>query len=110
MPTRDVASQRLREAGIFTPEDQATRVQQRRRSDSEFARHRDLGAGAARRNGVVEPDEVDTGDTPASGSRSWLIYVVGTNLSEDHPALTTPSLFTDVSRFFELKMTHGLWY
>ena len=59
-------------------------VRQRRRSDSEFARHRDLGAGAARRNGIVEP-------------RSWLIYVVGTNLSEDHPAFATPSLFTDVS-------------
>ncbi len=99
MPTRELATQRLREAGIPTSEDQATRVQQRRRSDSEFARHRDLGAGAARRNGVVEPDDVDTGDPPASGSRSWLIYVVGTNLSEDHPALTTPSLFTDVSPF-----------
>jgi len=97
MPSRDVATQHLREAGILTSEDQTNRVQHRRRSDSEFARHRDLGAGAARRNGVVEPDEVDAGDTPASGSRSWLIYVVGTNLSEDHPALTTPSLFTDVS-------------
>ena len=96
MPPRDVATQHLREAGISALEDHTTRVQQRRRSDSEFARHRDLGAGAARRNGVVEPDEVETGDVPASGSRSWLIYVVGTNLSEDHPALTTPSLFTDV--------------
>ena len=66
-------------------------VRQRRRSDSEFARHRDLGAGAARRNGVVEPDNAP------SQSRSWLIYVVGTNLSEDHPAFATPSLFTDVS-------------
>jgi hypothetical protein len=97
MPSRDVATQHLREAGILTSEDPNSRVQHRRRSESEFARHRDLGAGAARRNGVVEPDDVDTGDTPASGSRSWLIYVVGTNLSEDHPALTTPSLFTDVS-------------
>ena len=105
MPSRDVATQHLREAGILASDergDQSSRVQQRRRSDSEFARHRDLGAGAARRNGVVEPDEVDTGDTPASGSRSWLIYVVGTNLSEDHPALTTPSLFTDVSYFLPL--------
>ena len=68
-------------------------VRQRRRSDSEFARHRDLGAGAARRNGVVEPD-----DTVPQG-RSWLIYVVGTNLSEDHPAFATPSLFTDVRVF-----------
>ena len=66
-------------------------VRQRRRSDSEFARHRDLGAGAARRNGVVEPDDA------APQGRSWLIYVVGTNLSEDHPAFATPSLFTDVS-------------
>ena len=100
IPSRDAATQHLREAGILASDergDQTSRVQQRRRSDSEFARHRDLGAGAARRNGVVEPDEVDTGDAPASGSRSWLIYVVGTNLSEDHPALTTPSLFTDVS-------------
>ena len=64
--------------------DATQNVRQRRRSDSEFARHRDLGAGAARRNGIVEP-------------RSWLIYVVGTNLSEDHPAFATPSLFTDVS-------------
>jgi hypothetical protein len=66
---------------------------QRRRSDSEYARHRALGSGAVRRNGMVEPDQA-----PPSGGRSWLIYVVGTNLSENHPALTTPSLFTDVSR------------
>lgn len=66
-------------------------VRPRRRSDSEFARHRDLGSGAARRNGVVEPD-----DAPSQSGRSWLIYVVGTNLSEDHPAFATPSLFTDV--------------
>lgn len=67
-------------------------ARQRRRSDSEFARHRDLGSGAVRRNGVVEPDDA----TPSAG-RSWLIYVVGTNLSENHPAFATPSLFTDVS-------------
>ena len=73
------------------PHDPHHAVRQRRRSDSEFARHRDLGAGAARRNGVVEPD-----DAPSQG-RTWLIYVVGTNLSEDHPAFATPSLFTDVS-------------
>ena len=101
LPNRDIATQHLREAGILTPDDQATRtVQQRRRSDSEFARHRDLGAGAARRNGVVEPDDVEPGDASPQGSRSWLIYVVGTNLSEDHPAFATPSLFTDVSSLY----------
>lgn len=66
-------------------------AQQRRRSDSEYARHRAFGSGSVRRNGVVEPDQ-----PPPSGGRSWLIYVVGTNLAENHPALTTPSLFTDV--------------
>lgn len=66
-------------------------ARQRRRSDSEYARHRDLGSGAVRRNGVVEPD-----DATPPGGRSWLIYVVGTNLSENHPAFATPSLFTDV--------------
>lgn len=69
---------------------------QRRRSDSEFARHREqLGSGAARRNGVVEPDNHN-----APTGRSWLIYVVGTNLSENHPAFAAPSLFTDVSNPF----------
>ena len=98
LPGRDIASQHLREAGILTSEDRALHaVQQRRRSDSEFARQRDLGAGASRRNGVVEPDDVEAGDPAPQGSRSWLIYVVGTNLSEDHPAFATPSLFTDVS-------------
>jgi hypothetical protein len=70
----------------------STGARHRRRSDSEYARHRHLGSGAARRNGVVEPDH----PTPAT-SRTWLIYVVGTNLSENHPAFATPSLFTDVS-------------
>lgn len=46
-------------------------ARQRRRSDSEFARRPELSSGAARRNGVVEPDN------PPHGGRSWLIYVVG---------------------------------
>lgn len=81
---------------VIPPEDAVplNSARQRRRSDSEFARHRALGSGSVRRNGVVEPDQ-----PPPSGGRSWLIYVVGTNLSENHPALTTPSLFTDVRLF-----------
>ena len=72
-------------------------VQQRRRSNSESARHRNLGLGAARRNGMVEPDDLDAGEASASGGRTWIFYIIGTNLPEDHPAWTTPSLFTDVS-------------
>lgn len=98
LPSRELAAQHLRDAGILASEDQGLRaVQQRRRSESESARQRDFGAGSSRRNGVVEPDGVETEEAPTQGSRSWLIYVVGTNLSEDHPAFATPSLFTDVS-------------
>ena len=67
----------------------------RRRIDSESARFRHFGAGAARRNGVVEPDSVEEGDERSS--RNWLVYVVGTNLSGDHPAWATPNMFSDVS-------------
>ncbi|KAL2872372.1 formyl transferase-domain-containing protein [Aspergillus lucknowensis] len=77
---------------------------QRRRSDSEFARHREqLGSGAARRNGVVEPDN----HVPPSG-RSWLIYVVGTNLSENHPAFAAPSLFTDNPTYEDMVLLSSL--
>lgn len=97
-PHQDTTSERTPEtnASLAVELDATQTVRQRRRSDSEFARHRDLGAGAARRNGVVEPD-----NAPSQG-RSWLIYVVGTNLSEDHPAFATPSLFTDVSIFHKI--------
>jgi hypothetical protein len=87
-PSRQPTVESVEEGPLFTS------TNQRRRSDSEFARHRHLGSGAARRNGVVEPDH----PAPPTG-RTWLIYVVGTNLSENHPAFATPSLFTDVSRW-----------
>ncbi|KAL4903609.1 hypothetical protein BDW74DRAFT_168798 [Aspergillus multicolor] len=77
---------------------------QRHRSDSEFARHREqLGSGAARRNGVVEPDNHN-----AAPGRSWLIYVVGTNLSENHPAFAAPSLFTDNPTYEDMVLLSSL--
>ncbi|KAL6234611.1 hypothetical protein BDW75DRAFT_160223 [Aspergillus navahoensis] len=79
-------------------------TRQRRRSDSEFARHREqLGSGAARRNGVVEPDNHN-----AAPGRSWLIYVVGTNLSENHPAFAAPSLFTDNPTYEDMVLLSSL--
>ncbi|KAF2836001.1 hypothetical protein M501DRAFT_911090, partial [Patellaria atrata CBS 101060] len=62
-------------------------ARQRRMSESDFTR---FGSGSSRRNGVVEPD-----NAPAEGSRSWIIYVLGGTYPENHPLLTTPSLFTD---------------
>lgn len=91
------------EAEPVEPESFTTGARQRRRSDSEYARHRHLGSGAARRNGVVEPDH----PTPTTG-RTWVIYVVGTNLSENHPAFATPSLFTDVR--YGILSLRGLLY
>ncbi|KAI9824086.1 MAG: hypothetical protein M1832_002154 [Thelocarpon impressellum] len=73
----------------------------RRLSDSEFARHRDLGSGSSRRNGIVGDSDVNAGARRAAsgaqgeGTRSWIIYVLGGSYPEDHPILTTPSLFTD---------------
>ena len=72
-------------------------VRQRRQSDSDFARHRNLGAGAARRNGVVEPDELDPMRPAANRSRNWLVYVVGTDISQDRSMWTAPGLYNDVS-------------
>ena len=69
-------------------------TRQRRRSESDAARHRFLGSGSARRNGVVEPDNLDEGDERSS--RNWLIYVIGTNASGDQRAWTAPGLFSDV--------------
>lgn len=78
-------------------------ARQRRRSDSEYARHRHLGSGAARRHGVVEPDQ----PSPPAG-RTWVIYVVGTNLSENHPAFATPSLFTDNPTYEDMILLSSL--
>jgi len=78
-------------------------ARQRRRSDSEFARRPELGSGAARRNGMVEPDH-----PPPGVGRSWLIYVVGTNVSPDHPAFTMPSLFTDNPSYEDMQMLSAL--
>jgi Ring finger domain len=86
-----------------TPESAYNVARQRRRSDSEFARRPELGSGAARRNGMVEPDDV-----PPGAGRSWLIYVVGTNVSPDHPAFTMPSLFTDNPSYEDMQMLSAL--
>ena len=90
-----------------TPSDQSYSpgmTHHRRRSDSEFARRPELSSGATRRNGVVEPDT----PTAANGGRSWLIYVVGTNVSPDHPAFTMPSLFTDNPTYEDMQLLSSM--
>ncbi|KAI9839306.1 MAG: hypothetical protein M1819_003301 [Sarea resinae] len=89
--------------GAQESQSDANTARQRRRSDSEFARHGDLGSGASRRNGVVEPDN----RTP-DGPRSWIIYVLGGSYPEDHPILTTPSLFTDNPSYEDMLLLSSL--
>ena len=75
-------------------------TRQRRLSESDFTRY---GSGSSRRNGVVEPDE-----SPSDGSRSWIIYVLGGSSPENHPILTTPSLFTDSPTYEDMLLLSAL--
>lgn len=73
---------------------------QRRLSESDFTR---FGSGSSRRNGVVEPD-----NNPGEGSRSWIIYVLGGSYPENHPILTTPSLYTDSPTYEDMLLLSSL--
>ncbi|KAK8244422.1 hypothetical protein HDK90DRAFT_156601 [Phyllosticta capitalensis] len=72
----------------------------RRLSESDHTR---FGAGSSRRNGVVEPDHA-----PGEGPRSWIIYVLGGSYPENHPILTTPSLFTDAPTYEDMMLLSTL--
>ena len=72
----------------------------RRLSESDFAR---FGSGASRRNGIVEPDAAAN-----EASRSWIIYVLGGSYPENHPILTTPSLFTDSPTYEDMVLLSAL--
>lgn len=86
-------------------------------SESDFTR---FGSGAARRNGVVEPDSrfnggpsrrngvVEPDNTSGEGARSWIIYVLGGSYPENHPILTTPSLFTDSPTYEDMILLSNL--
>ena len=69
-------------------------------SESDFTSY---GHGAQRRNGVVEPD-----NNPGEGSRSWIIYVLGGSYPENHPILTTPSLFTDSPTYEDMMLLSSI--
>lgn len=81
-------------------------IRQRSRSNSRTERRRDYGAGSSRRHGIVEPDDHSSGNS--SAGRSWLIYVIGTSLSENHPALLMPSLFTNTPTYEDMIMLSSM--
>lgn len=84
-----------------------------------------FASGHPRRNGVVEPDNLpslsrsstsNATDTTANGegrnssndSRSWIIYVLGGSYPENHPILTTPSLFTENPTYEDMMLLSAL--
>ncbi|CAK4031870.1 RING finger [Lecanosticta acicola] len=82
-----------------------------------------FASGHPRRNGVVEPDNVpplsrsstsDDGESSNENrnsnndSRSWIIYVLGGSYPENHPILTTPSLFTENPTYEDMMLLSAL--
>ncbi|KAK9236027.1 hypothetical protein V1525DRAFT_237984 [Lipomyces kononenkoae] len=73
-------------------EDDHTSAYSRRRGSTADSDSGDLNStGGGRLNNA----ERSSGSTGASNVRSWIIYVLGGQYPENHPILTTPSLFTD---------------
>ncbi|KAF1982665.1 hypothetical protein K402DRAFT_424410 [Aulographum hederae CBS 113979] len=97
-------------AGLETtaeePQVQPQTARQRRRlseGDSSL-----FGSGSSRRNGVVAPDTPPAEEPASEGSRSWIIYVLGGSYPENHPILTTPSLFTDSPTYEDMLLLSAL--
>ncbi|KAF3921245.1 hypothetical protein ABW21_db0205442 [Orbilia brochopaga] len=50
----------------------------------------------------------DSPRSPTEGTRSWIIYVLGGSYPENHPILTTPSLFTDAPTYEDMMLLSSL--
>ncbi|KAF3903810.1 hypothetical protein AA313_de0204770 [Arthrobotrys entomopaga] len=50
----------------------------------------------------------DSPRQPSEGTRSWIIYVLGGSYPENHPILTTPSLFTDTPTYEDMMLLSSL--
>lgn len=86
------------------PPDHPRPPRSRRLSESDFIR---FGSGSSRRNGVHLPS-LESEDSPTEGNRSWIIYVLGGSYPENHPILTTPSLFTDSPTYEDMLLLSTL--
>ncbi|KAF3938941.1 hypothetical protein ABW19_dt0201692 [Dactylella cylindrospora] len=54
------------------------------------------------------PMSPDSSRSPTEGTRSWIIYVLGGSYPENHPILTTPSLFTDTPTYEDMMLLSSL--
>ncbi|KAK6509922.1 hypothetical protein TWF481_004645 [Arthrobotrys musiformis] len=50
----------------------------------------------------------DSSRHQSEGTRSWIIYVLGGSYPENHPILTTPSLFTDTPTYEDMMLLSSL--
>lgn len=87
------------------------RSPRQRRRMSEGADLLGFGPSSSRRNGM-HLDADDASDAaprgPNEASRSWIIYVLGGSYPENHPILTTPSLFTDSPTYEDMLLLSSL--
>lgn len=60
-----------------------------------------------RRNGVLMEPSTET-PSERSSTRSWIIYILGGNYPENHPILTTPSLFSDNPNYEDMLLLSNL--
>ncbi|KAG5518531.1 hypothetical protein PMAC_002927 [Pneumocystis sp. 'macacae'] len=69
-----------------------------RTSNDDASRTTNSGTSRTESNNTINPEN-NNADNRHNSTRSWIIYVLGGSYPEDHPILTTPSLFTDVELY-----------
>ncbi|KAF2455013.1 hypothetical protein BDY21DRAFT_289983 [Lineolata rhizophorae] len=67
-----------------------------------------FGSGSSRRNAIIEPDPPRGVGAGIGAARSWIIYVLGGSYPENHPILTTPSLFSDSPTYEDMVLLGSL--
>lgn len=69
-----------------------------------------LPANGTRNEATAEGSGSRTGTGAGNerGARSWIIYVLGGSYPENHPILTTPSLFTDSPTYEDMMLLSSL--
>ncbi|KAJ9629862.1 hypothetical protein H2203_002244 [Taxawa tesnikishii (nom. ined.)] len=98
-PMRNATSFRHRRRASMDAPLRPRTARTRRLSESDYTR----STYANRRNGIVEPDHA-----PEQNTRSWIIYVLGGSYPENHPILTTPTLFTDSPSYEDMMLLSTL--
>lgn len=59
-------------------------------------------------NGDTHDDDDNAVNATGAATRSWIIYVLGGNYPENHPLLTTPSLFSDSPTYEDMLLLSNL--